>query len=104
VQCSNGQRCCNVAGGGHCRSCCDNGDCTRGGANTLCCPADGACHQCCEDSDCGLAQPIAGGGGACIIPICVAGMCGSKSLCQSGEVCCNGACVPSGAPCVDPAF
>jgi hypothetical protein len=110
VQCSNGQKCCtNVAmNEGHCRGCCDNRDCTSGGTNTLCCPADGACHECCQDSDCGsivaakAAPPIVGG--SCIVPVCLQGTCGSRSLCRDDQACCNGACQPIGTPCVDPAF
>jgi hypothetical protein len=110
VECSDGQKCCSnlATSGGHCRGCCDNGDCTSGGSNQLCCPADGACHECCQDTDCGLAvakiatPPVIGGN--CVVPVCQQGVCGSKPLCRSDQVCCNGACQPLGTPCVDPAF
>jgi hypothetical protein len=110
VVCPNNQVCCSAIStenAAHCRGCCDNGDCANSGVNTLCCQADGACHQCCEDSDCALAldeaaRPIVGGG--CIVPVCAEGLCASKALCTDDQVCCNGACLPAGSPCVDPAF
>jgi hypothetical protein len=103
VQCPNNQKCCSLTGmaGAHCRSCCDNRDCTSGGANTLCCPADGACHQCCADTDCDLAVPIAGGS-TCITPVCLNGTCSTKPLCRDDQQCCNGVCQPFGSPCINP--
>jgi hypothetical protein len=109
VACPNDQVCCTslaTEDQGHCRGCCDNRDCADDPLNTLCCPADGACHQCCKDADCGLAmtQAIPVPGGSCVVPVCAQGLCASKSLCRSDQVCCNGACLAAGSPCVDLEF
>jgi hypothetical protein len=109
VLCPNNQTCCSetsMEGVGNCRGCCTNDDCSDNAFGALCCPADGACHECCEDTDCGLVvtristPPVVGGG--CTVPVCTQGLCATKALCGSNEVCCNGACLPAGSSCVDP--